>query len=90
MAKNNDVRAFWLALNRIKGLGPVGQRKLLDAFPSIKEIFSADAHALREFGFKEKTINAICQPDWDSVEADLLWLDNPGHHLVTIDSDEYP
>jgi DNA processing protein len=90
MAKNNEVRALWLALHRIKGLGPVGQRKLLDAFPSIKEIFSADAHALREFGFKEKTVNAICQPDWESVEADLLWLDSPGHHLVTIASDEYP
>jgi DNA processing protein len=90
MAISKDDSAFWLALNRIKGLGPVGQRKLLDAFPSIKEIFSADAHTLRENGFKEKFINAICQPDWESVEADLVWLDSPGHHLVTIDSDEYP
>jgi DNA processing protein len=90
MAINNEDRAFWLALNRIKGLGPVGQRKLLDAFPSIKEIFSADANALRESGVKEKSIKAICQPDWESVETDLLWLDSPHHHLVTIDSDEYP
>ncbi len=90
MAENNEVRALWLALYRIEGLGPVGQRKLLDTFPSIKEIFSADAQALRELGLKEKTINAISQPDWESIEADLLWLDCPDHHLVTIDSDEYP
>ena len=76
MAKNNEVRALWLALYRIEGLGPVGQIKLLDAFPSIKEIFSADAHALRELGFKEKTINAICQPDWESIEADLEFIKN--------------
>lgn len=90
MAINNEVRTFWLALHHIKGLGPVGQRKLLDAFPSINEIFSADACSLTEFGFKKKLINAISRPDWESIEADLLWLDSPDHHLVTIDSDEYP
>jgi len=90
MAINNEVRTFWLALHHIKGLGPVGQRKLLDAFPSINEIFSADACSLTEFGFKKKLINAINRPDWESIEADLLWLDSPDHHLVTIDSDEYP
>lgn len=90
MARNSEVSAFWLALYRIEGLGPVGQRKLLDAFSSIKEIFSTDGQVLKELGLKEKSINAICRPDWESIEADLLWLDSPNHHLVTIDSDEYP
>ena len=90
MAINNEDRAFWLALHRVNGLGPVGQRKVLDAFPTIKEIFSADFHTLRELGLKEKSINAICQPDWESIEVDLVWLDSPSHHLVTIHSDEYP
>lgn len=90
MAIDNEVRALWLALNRIKGLGPVGQIKLLDAFPSIKEIFSADVHELKELGLKEESIDAISQPDWGTIEADLLWLDSPDHHIVTIDSNEYP
>lgn len=90
MAINEDERTFWLALHRTKGLGPVGQAKLLDAFPSIKQIFSADAHTLKTFGLNEKTITSIGKPDWKNIEADLAWLDKPGHHLVTIGSPEYP
>ncbi len=87
---NNEDCAFWLALHRINGLGSVGQRKLLGTFPSIKEIFSADAQGLSKLGLKEESIKAICQPDWENTEADLLWLDSPDHYIVTIDSDEYP
>ena len=90
MAINEDERAFWLALHRTKGLGPVGQKKLIDAFPSVKQIFSADAHTLKTIGLNEKSITSIGKPDWKSIEADLAWLDKPGHHLVTIGSSEYP
>ncbi len=90
MAISNDDRAFWLALHRVKGLGSVGQGKLLDTYPSIKEIFSADSYTLKALGLKQKSIDAICKPDWESIADALAWLDKPHHHLVTIDSDEYP
>jgi len=90
MVIDEDERAFWLALHRTKGLGPVGQKKLLNAFPSVKQLFSEDSPALKTLGLNDKSITSICKPDWKSIEADLVWLDNPNHHLVTIDSDEYP
>jgi DNA processing protein len=90
MAINEDECTFWLALHRTKGLGPIGQAKLLDAFPSIKQIFSADVPTLKTFGLNERSITSIGKPDWKSIEADLAWLDKPGHHLVTIGSPEYP
>lgn len=90
MAMDEQEGAFWLALHRVNGLGSVGQRKLLDTFPSVKEIFSADIQLLKELGLRKKSIQSICQPDWGKVEADLRWLDSSNHHLVTIDSDVYP
>ena len=90
MAINEDERAFWLALHRTKGLGPVGQTKLVNAFPSVKQIFSADGHTLKTFGLNDKSITSICKPDWKNIEADLAWLDEPTHHMITIDSKDYP
>ncbi len=90
MAIIEDNRAFWLALHRTRGLGPIGQRKLLDAFSSIKQIFSADGSILKKTGLDEKSITSVSQPDWEAIEADLDWLDMPGHHLITIDDEAYP
>ena len=90
MEINEDERAFWLALHRTKGLGPVGQTKLVNAFPSVKEIFAADGHTLKTFGLNDKSITSICKPDWKSIRADMAWLDGPYHHMVTIDSKDYP
>ena len=50
MAIKEDDHAFWLALHRIRGLGPIVQRKLLDAFPTVKQIFSADDSTLKKNG----------------------------------------
>ncbi len=90
MAIKEDDRAFWLALHRIKGLGPIGQRKLLDAFPTVKQIFSADDSTLKKTGLDEKSVTSVCQPDWETIGVDLNWLDIPGHHLITIDDEAYP
>ncbi len=90
MAIHEEESTFWLALHRTRGLGPVGQAKLLDAFPSIEQIFSADAHTLKALGLSEEVVASISEPDWKNIEADLAWLDQPGHHLVTIGSAEYP
>ncbi|MFB3091113.1 MAG: DNA-processing protein DprA [Gammaproteobacteria bacterium] len=90
MAIKEDDRAFWLALHRIRGLGPIGQRKLLDAFPTVKQIFYADDSTLKKTGLDEKSITSVCQPDWEVIEADLNWLDMPDHYLITINDEAYP
>jgi len=90
IAIKEDDRAFWLALHRIRGLGPIGQRKLLDAFPTVKQIFSADDSTLKKTGLNKKSRASVYQPDWETIEADLVWLDMPDHHLITINDEAYP
>lgn len=90
IAIKEDDRAFWLALHRIRGLGPIGQRKLLDAFLTVKQIFSADDSTLKKTGLNKKAIASVYQPDWETIEADLVWLDMPDHHLITINDEAYP
>lgn len=81
---------FWLALQRAKGLGAIGKKKLLDIYSSPRQIFSAQARELREHGLKKDAVASICQPDWKKIEADLAWLQHDNHHLVVIDSKVYP
>ena len=90
IAIKEDDRAFWLALHRIRGLGPIGQRKLLDAFPTVKQIFSADDSTLKKTGLNKKSRASVYQPDWETIEADLVWLDMPDHYLITINDEAYP
>lgn len=32
----------------------------------------------------------LLHPDWDKVEEDLLWLEEPRHHLIRITDPDYP
>lgn len=87
---NKDDYAFWLALCRIKRLGSVGKKKLLDHFSSVEQVFSTDAATLKALGLRDESVSSICHPDWHAVETDMLWLEKPNHHLVTINCAEYP
>ncbi len=87
---DRDECRLWLTLSRAEGLGAIGQRKLLGSFPSIQHIFDAGPHALRACGLKARSIKSLHAPDEASINADLAWLDHPHHHLVTMNSDDYP
>jgi DNA processing protein len=50
---------YWLALNRVKGIGPARFRLLLDAFGSAAEAWSADPHAWRAAGLDTRTTEAL-------------------------------
>ncbi len=50
---------FWLALNRIKGIGPARFTLLLDAFGSIRAAWEAAPTAWRDAGLDERTASAF-------------------------------
>jgi DNA processing protein len=50
---------YWLALNRVKSVGPARFRLLLDAFGSAAEAWSADPHAWRAAGLDSRTTEAL-------------------------------
>jgi DNA processing protein len=76
---------YWLALCRAPILGPINQRRLLEKFGGKPEqLFAADRRKLKQHGLKSKTLNYFRSPDWQAIESDLAWLEQPYHHMVTI------
>ncbi len=85
-----DARASWLALCRTPALGPVGHRQLLEFFGTPEQVLAADTTALEKCRLKPATLNYFKAPDWDQIQFDLEWLDQPHHHLVTCTDAAYP
>jgi len=81
---------YWLALLRIYGLGPIYGQRLLKAFPKIADIFIADRAALLNLGISNAIIDNIKNPPQTLIEKDLKWLEQPNHHLITLQNDYYP
>lgn len=91
MNTTRDHTHYWLALNRIPGVGPVTAWKLLDHFNTPEQLFTLDKDELATHGIKPRLMNHLLAPDWSGVERDLAWLDeHPVHHLITPDDPRYP
>lgn len=83
--------ANWLALHRAPGLGSATLRTLLDHFGTPANILAAKRPELAVLGVLSKaSLSYLASPDWRAVERDLLWLNQPNHHLVTWQDDAYP
>ena len=81
---------YWLALLRIPGIRCRVIERLLEAFSSPRRIFSADPDALARAGMDTRLIGELRRPDWAGVEADLRWLENPRHTLMTMADADFP
>ncbi len=88
MATSDD--AHWLALHRAPALGNASVARLLERFDSPRELLGAGDRALAELGVPEPTRRYLQEPDWAAVEADLAWLDQPAHRLLTLAHPDYP
>src|SRR5579871_1010525 len=85
-----EDRLGWLRLGTTDGLGPSGQRKLLHRFGLPENIFSAAGPALSETVGEETARRLKTPPDAARVQRALSWLQQPGHHLVTLSDPAYP
>lgn len=63
--------------------------KILAAFTP-EQVFNQPQALLAHLEIPEKTLDFIKKPDWRLVEQDLVWLDQPGHRLITIYDLDYP
>lgn len=81
-----------IALNMIKGMGPVRLRRLLDVFGSPERVLTARASALREVeGIGRDTADNIAR--WEEtvdLEAELQRIAAFGARVLTQESPEYP
>ncbi|NOR81394.1 MAG: DNA-protecting protein DprA [Methyloprofundus sp.] len=74
---------------RTPGIGSKTFLKCLDFCPP-EQLFSESHATLIKLGLHEKSINAIKNPDWQTVEQDLLWLEQTGNHLLLYTDPDYP
>ncbi len=89
-ARNGDALAPWLALARAPGLGSVSTRELLSVHPGPGALFRPGRPREPAAGLPDRARRALQAVDWEGVEADLRWLEQPGHHLVTLQDPRYP
>lgn len=89
-AKQEEL-AHWLALLRAPGVGPVTYHSLLEHIGSPQKILATPLAELKQIvRLGESTLNYLRNPDWQAVEVDLRWLDQPGNHILTFNDDCYP
>lgn len=81
-----------IALNTVKGLGPVRIKQLLSHFDSPETVFSKSASALRKTGlFSEESIKQIHNPDLlQQAEQQLSLAQAHNIRIFTIADKDYP
>ncbi len=77
-----DETRYWLALNRIPGVGTVTFHRLLDTFGDPQAALQAGITAWSQLG--------LGKPDWDAVAQDLQWLAGADNHIITLQDPRYP
>jgi DNA processing protein len=83
--------ACWLALRRVRGVGPRISRLLLEHFHSAEQIFAASEADLFSVGIPRTTARNITQfTDFAPLERELCELPKIGARLVRWIDDEYP
>ena len=90
MNTEHDIEE-WLLLSRVPGMGPRTCLALLQHFGSPQQIFTAEPGKLVALGLRDKLIEGITRPPGlDLIAADLRWLEQEDHHLLTLHHPAYP
>ena len=88
----------WLQLTAITGLGPVTLKKLWQHFGSATAILDATASQLRPLGVRASVLlelsrrNSNVPSSFDQTSFVTIehWLQQPLHHLLSLDDPRYP
>ena len=86
-----DDRRFWLAFNKVTGVGPVRTQRLLNYFGDLGSAWTATGTELAEAGLEAKAIaQVLALRRTLDLDAELARLDRAGARLLTLADDEYP
>jgi DNA processing protein len=64
--------------------------ELVEHFGSTDAVVHSSISALRKAGVTDKAAKRLKNPDEESIEKALEWLDEPQHHIVHFGSPNYP
>ena len=83
--------AYWLALRRVRGVGPRIAHLLLEAFGTPERIFALDEKELAAAGIPRSAARNLREfRDFDMLERELCELPRIGARLVRWSDPEYP
>jgi DNA processing protein len=83
--------AYWLALRRVKGVGPRTSRLLLERIGSAEQIFRATEDEIAAAGVGRKVAGSIAGfGDFAPLEKELCELPRLGARLVRWTDEDYP
>lgn len=80
---------YWLALLRTPAIGCKTFINTLNSF-SPDQLFCQSRSTLSNLNIKDKSIDFIKAPNWDIVDSDLRWLEQPGNEVLSIYDPLYP
>ncbi len=83
---------YWLALNRISGVGQISYARLLERFGSPEMVFQADLEALQSIeGLRRNTALAIVKfKRAEKIDRELDGLEQQGVGILTFNDPLYP
>lgn len=86
-----DSKAYWIGFNKIRGIGAVRLRQLLDYFGSLEIAWNAPYDALREAGLGEKLSRSFIQSRADIIlDSEMEKISKLGLQVVTVVEENYP
>ena len=86
---DDDTRG-WLLLMRLPAITRLQLQGLMRVFGSPAGILCAKARALRDAGLNQEMIRTLQVPGSQSMDRDIAWLKQPGHHLIPFTHELYP
>jgi DNA processing protein len=85
-----DSLRYWLAINRIPGIGSASLQRLLQQYHSPQAILESDVGAWHPRLRNPDVVRYLKAPDWKAIERDLAWTEVAGNHIVTLADRRYP
>ncbi|HUO05777.1 MAG TPA: DNA-processing protein DprA [Candidatus Binataceae bacterium] len=86
-----SIDAYWIALKRVRGVGPRTYKLLIERFGAPEKIFSLKPAEIAATGIPSKTAHAIANfRNFDAAEKELCELPNIGARLVKWSDSDYP
>jgi DNA processing protein len=87
----DDAVIYWIGFNRVKGIGAVRLKGLMDYFSSLEIAWNAPADGLRAAGLSQKLVENLVQMRQKN-DLNQVWEDIQRNNItvLTWDSPEYP
>ena len=90
-AEHNHTLQNWLYLRHTAGVGNQTFLGLLDVFGSPEGVFNASHKQLSAITtIKPGVISALTSNERPDISADLDWVQDSQHHIITIHDESYP